>query len=167
MSASLQERASFREASPPMEVVAGFLDVAPVNLEAMTRALGIDLDMHADMSDDVSGSIRRRGDRYFIEVNGQDSPVRRRFTLAHELGHFLLHRWMMNGGITDDRMYRSRLNSPYERQANQIAAQLLMPPGLVHTAWAAGARDVGQLARAFGVSEQAMSIRLRELGLSL
>jgi len=148
-----------------MEIVASFLNAAPVDLEGMAARLGLAVNMAADMPPQVSGSIRRQGDHYMIEINASDTPRRRRFTLAHEISHFLLHRPMLDGGIVDDRMYRSRLNDRFERQANRLAAQILMPPGLVRTAWAAGAKDAAKLAEAFDVSEQAMQIRLQELGL--
>ncbi len=153
----------------PMEVVGGFLDRAPVPLLDMAAALGLSVDMGASLPAGISGQIthirRADGDRYHIDVNGQDGAARRRFTLAHEIAHFLLHRAFLDDALTDDRMYRSRLGDVMERQANRLAAQLLMPANLVRVAWNAGARDVASLARTFDVSGQAMEIRLRELGL--
>ena len=151
----------------PMEIVASFLNRAPVDLHAIAARLGITVTSPRDLPPDVSGSIRRQGEGYLIEINGNDAPRRQRFTLAHEIGHYLLHRDMLDGGIEDDRMYRSRLSDQVERQANRLAGQILMPPGLVMTAWRAGARDIGRLAETFDVSEQAMEIRLRELTLAL
>lgn len=154
---------------PPMEIAATFLDRAPVALGDMAAALGLAVNMSAALPPGVSGQITRfpgrDGDRYRIEVNRTDGYARRRFTLAHEIAHFLLHRAFLDDELTDDRMYRSRLGDPRERQANMLAAQLLMPANLVRLAWNAGARDTTTLARTFDVSEQAMEIRLRELGL--
>lgn len=154
----------------PMEIAARFLDRAPVPLPEMAAALGLTVNMEAHLPPGISGQIMRirhpAGDRYQIDVNGQDSAGRRRFTLAHEIAHFLLHREFLDGELTDDRMYRSRLGDAMERQANRLAAQLLMPGNLVRVAWNAGGRNVASLARAFDVSAQAMEIRLRELGLT-
>jgi Zn-dependent peptidase ImmA (M78 family) len=148
-----------------MEIVASFLNRAPIDLHAMASRLGLTVTAPRTLSPTVSGSIRRQGESYLIEINGNDPPRRQRFTLAHEISHFLIHRDMLDGGITDDRLYRSGLSNNLERQASRLAGQILMPPGLVMTAWRAGARDIGRLAEVFDVSEQAMEIRLRELGL--
>ena len=40
---------------------------------------------------DISGALRREGNGWKIYVNRQDSPQRKRFTIAHELGHYFLH----------------------------------------------------------------------------
>lgn len=169
MSAALSADRAAPSYRPPMEVVASFLDRAPVLLLDMASALGLAVDMTAALPPDVSGQITRirgpREDRYRIEVNGTDPLPRQRFTLAHEIAHFLLHRELLDGALTDDRMYRSRLSGTMERQANRLAAQLLMPGHLARVAWEA-ARDVPSLARTFDVSGQAMEIRLRELGLA-
>lgn len=170
MSAALSSDRSTVGYRPPMEIAARFLDRAPVPLQDMAEALGLTVDMYADLPPDISGQIahvrRPDGDRYHIDVNRLDWPARRRFTLAHEIAHFLLHREFLDGELTDDRMYRSRLGNQMERQANLLAAQLLMPANLVRTAWEAGARDLNAFASAFQVSEQAMEIRFRELGLA-
>lgn len=156
---------------PPMEVVSRFLDRAPVPLGEMAAELGLTVNVEAILAPEISGQITRvrraGGDGYHIDVNLLDSGVRRRFTLAHEIAHFLLHREYLEDELTDDRMYRSRLGDRQERQANKLAAQLLMPANLVRVAWRAGARDVAGLASAFDVSTQAMEIRLKELGLAL
>lgn len=149
-----------------MEIVTTFLNRAPIDLQTMATRLGIAVTAPRNLPSDVSGSIRRQGDGYLIEINGNDAPRRQRFTLAHEIGHYLLHRDMLDGGIEDDRMYRSRLSDQVERQANRLAGQILMPPGLVMTAWRAGARDISRLADTFDVSEKAMEIRLQELGIA-
>lgn len=168
MSAFLSDDQAAPAYRPPMEVAAGFLDRAPVPLLDIAQALGLPVDMAAPLPADISGQITRLrsagGDRYHIDVNGRDPDPRRRFTLAHEIAHFLLHREFLDRALTDDRMYRSRLGDSMERQANRLAAQLLMPGHLVRVAWEAGARDVGKLARTFDVSVPAMEIRLRELG---
>ena len=169
MSATLAADRTDSDYRSPMEVVAAFLDRAPVRLLDMAAALGLSVNMAAQLPSGISGQIvrvrRSEGAGYHIDVACQDSAPRQRFTLAHEIAHFLLHREFLDGGLTDDRMYRSRLGTVMERQANRLAAQLLMPGHLVRVAWDAGATDAAALARAFDVSAQAMEIRLRELGL--
>lgn len=67
---------------------------------------------------------------------------------------------MIESGIVDDTMYRSELGSVYETQANQLAADILMPIRLVKK-WRQTLPDEKDLAKKFDVSEQAMKIRLK------
>ncbi len=156
---------------PPMEVevASSFLHRAPVPLLDLATSLGLSVNMDAALPAGISGQVtrirHRDGDRYHIDVNGQDGASRRRFTLAHEIAHFLLHREFLDDELTDDRMYRSGLGDQMERQANRLAARLLMPGNLVRVAWNADAHDAEALARVFDVSGLAMQIRLRELNL--
>jgi Zn-dependent peptidase ImmA (M78 family) len=101
---------------------------------------------------------------YTIHVNADDNPARQRFTIAHEIAHYVLHRDLIGDGITDDPLYRSSLGEWYERQANKMAADILMPPKLVRAMYRSGTVSLAPLARAFEVSVDAMRIRLEELG---
>ena len=63
-----------------------------VDLEWITSELKIDLEYPDNMISDVYGSISANGKGgYRIEIRKSDSPTRQRFTLAHELAHYLLH----------------------------------------------------------------------------
>ncbi len=96
-----------------------------------------------------------------ITYNANSSSVRCRFSIAHELGHFALsHRpisfsELFNGDLGRD----ARL----EREANIFAAELLMPK--VALAREAHKFTLSELASRYLVSNQAMEIRLKELGL--
>lgn len=62
--------------------------------------------------------------RPFIALtNNGESPMRRRFNLAHELGHILLHNSIDNIFELNNKVYKNTL----ERQANQFASDLLLP----------------------------------------
>lgn len=148
------------------DLIEPFCRSAPVDLEGMTRVLGIDLDFESELPSNVSGKIRRSDRGFSIEVNRHHSPARRRFTLAHEIAHYLLHRDLMEQGIVDDAMYRSGFPSAVETEANALAAELLMPRDLVRTVYRAGVMDIPHLCKVFGVSEDAMRIRLQKLGLA-
>lgn len=153
------------------EVVNDFIEDAPVDLGAMAAALGLSVDMDADFPPNISGRITRSFDergqpRYRIEVNGTHPDGRKRFTLAHEIAHYLLHRNLIGDGVTDNELYRSGLPDPIEREADGYAAELLMPSKLVRFAYKAGAIDVASLSAAFNVSYDAMKIRLRQLKLA-
>jgi len=96
----------------------------------------------------------------------RQSPARRRFTLAHEIGHWVCQVREGRGAPIHCRLEPGGppVADPVEREANVFAAELLMPEGDVRAMWAAGtAADA--LAAAFGVSPPAMGWRLYNLGL--
>lgn len=163
MSAALDFPVTYRT---PFEIVNSFLNRAPVDLDGMATRLGITVKYDRAMAANLSGSIGRVRDGYEITVNASDPAVRQRFTLAHEIAHFLLHRDLLDHLVADDRMYRSGLSNVFERQANKLAGELLMPANLVRLAYSAGGSEAARLAFLFRVSDQAMQIRLRELRLN-
>jgi Zn-dependent peptidase ImmA (M78 family) len=159
------KQASQPNATNPMSIAASFFHTAPVDLEKMAGALGLSVNMNAKLPADVSGSIIRSDRSYRIDVNSTHSFNRKRFTLAHEIAHYLLHRDLIGDGIQDNALYRSRLSDFIEIQANKLAAQMLMPAPLVRDVYRVVKSLVG-LTAAFQVSEEAMRIRLKELGLA-
>ncbi len=157
------------QAASPLEIAGRFLHEAPVDLLGMAAALGLSVNMAADLVPNISGRITLASQdppAYRIEVNGAHSERRRRFTLAHEIAHYLLHRDMIGDGIQDDALYRSRLSNEIEAEANRLAARILMPPELVQRIFRAGVKSLSGLCAAFEVSEEAMRIRLRQLRLA-
>ena len=142
-----------------------FQDAAPVRLPDLARALGVAVKA-ATLGPGISGEIRpAEGGSFTIKVNRHDPPKRQRFTVAHELAHFILHRNDIGNGIEDDVLYRSSLSDRREQQANRLAADILMPSSLLIEAKEAaeekGVGDLGlYLSEMFGVSESAMRIKL-------
>ncbi|GAA0771251.1 ImmA/IrrE family metallo-endopeptidase [Actinomadura yumaensis] len=156
-----------------MAVVARHMKDAPVDLEAIFKELGIEY--QELWLEDASGSITRNGDSFTIAVNALESENRRRFTAAHELAHYLMHRDLLGDG---KRMHRHIDNlyggeqpedlvfkRAHEIEANRIAAQIVMPKKLIEKEHAQ-TTDVTELAAKFGVSKAAMEIRLKTLGLA-
>lgn len=141
----------------------------PVNLFGMCEDLGIRHNV-TWLDSDVSGELVPLPDgNYEINVNAADSIGRQRFTTAHELGHFAMHRHLIGQGIDDDRAYRSTKVGRYyntaigpreETEANRFASNLLMPSHLMERAKQQGLTTPRQLAEAFMVSLPAMRIRL-------
>lgn len=144
-----------------------FQKAVPVSLSAIAKALGVTVKA-ATLLPGISGEIRPDSaapGKFVVRVNRHDIPERQRFTVAHELGHFLLHRDQIGRGIEDDVLFRSRLSDWREAEANRIAADMLMPEQLVNEAYkqakSIGVEDIAAyLAGQFEVSEAAMKIRL-------
>lgn len=102
-------------------------DSRPVPVGEIAKRLGISVATKT-LPTDISGSIRLSGGSFKIEVNNTDAPVRQRFTVSHEIGHFLLHRDEIDAkGITDTILYRSNLSNAKEAEANRVAAAILLP----------------------------------------
>jgi Zn-dependent peptidase ImmA (M78 family) len=88
-----------------------------------------------------------------------------RYTAAHEIAHFVLHRDLIGDGIVDDAMYRSKKGDEIERQANAYATAILMPAPLVIAKFRSGEKSVAGIAMDFWVSSEVAQIRTRELRL--
>ncbi|MCU1249382.1 MAG: hypothetical protein JWQ49_2411 [Edaphobacter sp.] len=147
------------------QVIEKYQRNAPVNVVGIANDLGINVWERQSLVPPVSGMICpdkiNGGESGFsIIVRKGDPLARKRFTVAHEIAHFILHRDKASDGITDDAMYRSGLSSKEETEANRLAADILMPYTLVQNLVNEGFKSVPQLAGKLGVSQTAMSIRL-------
>jgi hypothetical protein len=145
---------------------------APVDITALANDLGLTVLMSYDLPAGISGKIaldpiEGGTSGYAITVNALENRTRKRFTVAHECGHFLLHRDKIGDELTDDALYRSdKLPTSAEYEANNMAADLLMPNHLVSLMQRSGLVTATSLAGAFGVSVAAMEVRLRYLSWS-
>ncbi|MEX2193863.1 MAG: XRE family transcriptional regulator [Thermoleophilaceae bacterium] len=138
----------------------------PVDVEALALMCGVTV-LHRRFHHELAGLLVEIDHHPVIGVNKAQNPVgRRRFSLAHELGHHVLRhhdRFHLDLGTVADGnppTYDWRL----EREANDFAANVLMPADEVRRCFEASA-DVPDLAERFGVSRLAMGYRLRGLGL--
>lgn len=154
-----------------MDIVQRYAASLPVDIVGLIEALGIDY-IEQPMRPGSSGRIDYNDPFCIITVNSDEGPQRRRFTAAHELGHYLLHRDMIDGIGHLDRLYSDGgMNNPYaplspahEVQANQFAADLLMPKGKLRNAFDPDTDNVLELANMCQVSVAAMKIRLKTIG---
>lgn len=152
----------------PIKVMERYDGKVPVPVFDILAELGLGPEFKW-LDDDVSGYIERKTDgRYHVVINALHPPTRQRFTAAHELGHYIYHRSLLGAGVGDTRAYRAA-NSPlpnsavlpvHERQANSFAANLLMPRAALSQLSAGDRTKVAALAERFGVSQEAMRIRL-------
>lgn len=142
---------------------------APVDLRGLAAEYGIKLH-EAWLPSGVSGElVPKGGDTFQINVSASDNPRRQRFTIAHELGHYFLHRHLIGTGVDDDRAYRSTSVGRYhnmaigpreETEANRFASNLLMPQHLIDDLSARGITTPSELAKELNVSLPAMRVRL-------
>lgn len=144
------------------------LGVVPVKLGAIAKDLGVEVVL-SSLPLSISGEISKLNGRYQIKINRHESKQRQRFTLAHELAHFLLHRDVidgMGGKLTDNVLYRSGAAEHIEYEANRLAAQIVMPENALQDAFKQyGGENLSEttvelLAEQFGVSKAAMEIRM-------
>jgi hypothetical protein len=155
-------------------IIRNFQASPPVDVIGLARALGVNVFVSSKLNE-ASGKLFRDtvnggANGYSILVNVSDPVVRQRFTVAHELGHYLLHLDNMESGeITDDAFYRSGLGVFREAEANRVAAEILMPLDRIQMDRAIlsgngqNPDDAKILASQYGVSEMAMAIRVDQL----
>ena len=97
-----------------------------------------------------------------LYVNKDDATQRQSFTIAHELGHWLLHRDFFQADpdryMVLPRFSDPNKNDPMEKEANKFAACLLVPERLLQPVKGA---SVSALANAFGVSRTMMEFRVK------
>lgn len=151
----------------------------PVDPEAIAKAEGIVVVSRRFEDADVSGILFRDGDHHVIGVNSAHPPVRRRFTIAHELGHRALHPGRelildvpVRVNLRDKTS--STASDLEEIEANAFAASLLMPEQMIRAQLSqlppAQRREpdttAAALARIFKVSTPALNFRLINLGLT-
>lgn len=153
---------------------------APIDLERVLTAAGIKAEA-ADLGEDVSGLLAIHRGKGIIAYSEGQSRQRQRFTIAHELGHFMLH---SAGGedmvfLDKDFIVKYRSNKAYtetemrqEQEANTFAASLLMPKDLIFNELSkpeiqklAENDLIETLAQLFEVSVPAMTFRLSNLNI--
>jgi Zn-dependent peptidase ImmA (M78 family) len=148
---------------PPGEVIREFTEHPPVDVEGLAKALGLSVwerelpgDSGMLVADHLSGPSG-----YTIYVNSTDAVNRRRFTIAHEIAHYLLHRNRDTREFKDNRMYRSPgISDSKEAEANRLAADILMPRRIIRRLLDQGIKDPQDMALRLKVSPDAMEIRL-------
>jgi Zn-dependent peptidase ImmA (M78 family) len=154
------------------------IEKPPVPVEEIAKAEGARLTFEPfDGKDDISAMLFREGKSVVIGVNSAHPKTRQRFSIAHEIGHLLLH----DGELFVDKVKRINFRDATsslaiddkEIEANRFAAELLMPRTLVQSEIKkkmeispriSPERLIKYLASTFKVSAQAMEYRLKNLG---
>lgn len=137
----------------------------PIDPEAIAEALDVDVvyaRFSSDVSDQISGYIEPARSR--IVVNRDIKPNRKTYTIAHELGHYLLHKEYTK---SDKYQVFPRMNQysgqkpDEEREADAFAANLLVPEKFLREY--KDYASTSELARMFCVSQEVILHRLKRI----
>jgi len=152
----------------------------PINVKEIAESMGVHV-QSSDTKDNVSGFLYRDTNTgAVIGVNSDQNENRQRFTIAHELGHFLLHEG--EPFFIDDNFFKINLrdnksskgSDTIEIEANYFAAELLMPRLILEKKLESIKNidvindeensPLSEIATSLGVSKQALTYRLANLG---
>ncbi|MBQ5946306.1 ImmA/IrrE family metallo-endopeptidase [Massilia sp. ST3] len=168
-----------------LEAEHGFQLTAPVDLDAIAALVGVEVEEFVDLGNMSSVgkiSLTENGPKIWINPLENSYTPRRRFTLAHELGHYCLHLSESRKSFVDTKTTMNRTESywdVYESEANNFAAELLMPKQLIisegnkiissykeeHGDDVSTSVFTDLLAKRLGASNKAMEFRLSNLGI--
>jgi Zn-dependent peptidase ImmA (M78 family) len=111
----------------------------------------------------TSGATHWVQGQWLVVLNGSEAVTRQRFSLAHELKHILDHRFvrLIYSGFSEDERH-----AMVEQICDYFAGCLLMPRPWVKRAYCGGLQSLPALAKAFHVSQAAMTVRLNQIGLT-
>ncbi|MBP9758484.1 ImmA/IrrE family metallo-endopeptidase [Candidatus Dojkabacteria bacterium] len=147
-----------------LQEVFGFIDdlKPPIEISKILEKYNLNLVETTFTDSNISGGFERPTNTIYISKD--ESYPRQKFTLAHELGHFIMH-----SETQREVYYRHQIDDPgqdinHEAEANAFAAALLMPDTILRSNLSKTS-DMDDLVKIFGVSYSAMYYRLKNLGL--
>lgn len=158
----------------PVEIREKYRNQLPVPVVSIASDLHLEIYETDDLTLKEAGYIKKEGDKYVIYLNILDSPTRKRFTIAHEIGHFLYDKNILDtdGGFLDHVkqpviMRETNTKMPQDKKeqevrANNFAAQLLMPEAVFKKAYEEF-NTIEEVATKFNTSVSAATIRGKEL----
>lgn len=144
-----------------LEIIDKHQQKIPVKITDIANDFGIKV--YKSTMSGISGAIIKEDKEYVIYINSEDGRNRQRFTIAHEIAHYVLHKDKIGNNLTDNAMYRSRLSNVLEKQANRLASEILMPVKFVME-YINENKNISQMASLFEISEEVVKIRLEEGG---
>ena len=134
----------------------------PVDLGKIAQAHGVELKRVKFADENALGQLDRPKKTIYV-AQGISFP-RVAFTVAHELGHFILHDAEKTTFWRTNELNLEKQDKAEEQEANWFASSLLMPKNEVLRFWSK-THDISLLSTIFGVSNSAMGFRLKNLGL--
>lgn len=132
----------------------------PITLDALVKdeAPGYEVILDDTFPNHLSGLTNARAKT--IRINSNHPPLRRRFSLAHELGHIVLN----HNAILFQRIDEENIKDEFEREANEFAGELLMPIRMFKACYEL-VQNLDALAGLFEVSREAAYVRAMKLRL--
>ena len=141
----------------------------PVKLGAIAKRLGVKV-LLSTLPRGTSGQIKQESGAFVIRINRHEAKHRQRFTLAHELAHYLLHRDLIiaEGGWSENVLLRSGQPENVEYEANRLAFDLVVPSeklAKVIEEYKGSMTEevIEHLAKRFRVSKGVMEVKLQTL----
>lgn len=128
----------------------------PINIVALCKQLGIEVKYYIP-SDNSDGECTIVEGVPYILVNKNCSRQRKRFTVAHELGHVLL------GHVGKYQLVNREISptdNPIEREANVFASRLLAPACVL---WGCKVKTSDDIVRLCDISKQAAEYRMNRM----
>ncbi len=138
----------------------GTCPLAAEMVEMICKDYGVQIDEFPMENSRFTGMLWNDDGQYIIVLNPLLPKTRKLFTLTHELGHYLMHRWYQPTFFCT-RIYGQAYDMK-ERQANVFASELLMPLDKIKY-FAQLGLDIKKTARCIGVSEEALKYRIKDL----
>ena len=135
----------------------------PLDIEALIKDHQIKI-LKEDMDYDISGYIEKRGKNWMIGINKYHSRKRQRFTMAHELAHYILHRSHIGIKHEDMVLFRNNEVNPIEVEANNFASELLIPRAEFKKHIDSGITKISDLSEKFDVSISAIRYKAYKMG---
>ncbi|MHB8858646.1 MAG: ImmA/IrrE family metallo-endopeptidase [Thermoleophilia bacterium] len=162
----IRSRESRRRAQALLEMLN--ISKPPVDVNAVAKSLGFEV-LPYDFPDDVSAILMVEDGEQVIGVNKNHPEVRQRFSIAHELGHFISGHDDFAGGnkyFKDGTFNYGDSQNRSELEANEFAAELVMPEKFLREDVINNGLEVPNLAKKYNVSQQALWIQLINLKLA-
>ncbi len=144
----------------------------PIDAEQVASLSNLQIHTRPDFPPNCFGALVRRGNEYFIMVSATCfGSGHRRFTIAHELGHYFLDGHcdaLLQGdtpALSRGAQFTNR-KDPFEVEADAFSAELLMPSNLIRPvvdAQPAGLQAVRTIVESFDVSTSAAAVRFAQV----
>ncbi|MCU8090737.1 ImmA/IrrE family metallo-endopeptidase [Shewanella sp. SM20] len=133
------------------------LSTSPLDLTALCQMLGIGIS-YLPLDNNLSGRLIHDGSRWVINVNALHHVRRQRFTIAHELAHYFLHRDSQDN-YEDLTFHRGKCYTQKELEADNFAGALLMPKDKLIEFVNENSNKLDEIAEYFGTSSIAVKKR--------
>ncbi|MBD3299731.1 MAG: ImmA/IrrE family metallo-endopeptidase [Candidatus Moranbacteria bacterium] len=147
-----------------------YLNVIPLPVIALAKDLGLQVFESKDLLDFESGTIRKENQKYIIYVNANHSPPRQRYTIAHEIGLFLMFDYKIQEKIDISKNLEAAV-APFDTKGNvderfleayKFAMDILLPEYTFLEKWHSS-RTLDEIARFFAVPKEIVALRANSL----